>query len=171
MSTSSSGGFGVRSQHGGVATGLPGTPVLRSDADSGVLDEVDAQAAIVVATPGSEPRVYGGYRALLILDTEVLLARSALRARRKPRRWMAAIALTGAGCHDAGGGPAGRARCAGAGPHDLGALAEAERADRAEAHMPPAYRCVRLRGSGGRGRVASRLFRRRVGTAGHHAGQ
>ena len=30
--------------------------------------------------------------------------------------------------------------------NDLGALAEAERADRAEAHMPPAYRCVRLRG-------------------------
>nr|MCU0298974.1 hypothetical protein [Candidatus Nanopelagicales bacterium] len=30
--------------------------------------------------------------------------------------------------------------------NDLAALAEAERADREQAHMPPAYRCVRLRG-------------------------
>jgi hypothetical protein len=30
--------------------------------------------------------------------------------------------------------------------NDLGAFAESERAERESAHMPPAYRCVRLRG-------------------------
>ena len=126
---------------------FPGTPVLRSDADSGVLDEVDAQAAIVVATPGSEPRVDGGYRALLILDTEVLLARSALRAREEAaRRWMAAIALTAPDATTLVVAPQDVPLCRRWSATTLGALAEAERADRAEAHMPPAYRCVRLRG-------------------------
>lgn len=126
---------------------FPATPVLRSDADAGVLDEVDAQPAIVVATPGSEPRVRGGYRALLILDTEVLLARSALRAREEAaRRWMAAIALTAPDATSLLVAPQGVPVVQALVRNDLGALAEAERADRAEAHMPPAYRCVRLRG-------------------------
>ena len=126
---------------------FPAVEVLRSDADAGVLDEVGARPAIVVATPGAEPRVPGGYRALLVLDPEVLLARSALRAREEAaRRWLAAIALTAphattliVAAQDL---PVVQALVR----NDLAALADAEREDRAQAHMPPAYRCVRVRG-------------------------
>lgn len=126
---------------------FPAVPVLRSDAESGVLDEVGTAPAIVVATPGAEPPVPGGYRALLILDPEVLLARSGLRAREEAaRRWLAAIALTASDASTlivaAQDVPVVQALVR----NDVAGLAEAERADRADAHMPPAYRCVRLRG-------------------------
>ena len=63
-------------------------PVVRSDAESGVRDEVDLERGIVVATPGAEPALPGGYAGLLILDTEVLLALPELRAREEAlRRW------------------------------------------------------------------------------------
>lgn len=126
---------------------FPAVPVLRSDAESGVLDEVPTMPGIVVATPGAEPRVPGGYRALLILDPEVLLARSSLRAREEAaRRWMAAIALTAPDAPTLVVAPQDVPVVQALVRNDLAALGEAERADRAEAHMPPSYRCVRLRG-------------------------
>lgn len=49
---------------------------------------------LVLATPGSAPRVPGGYSALLVLDTDVWLARPALRAEQNAiRDWMEAIEL------------------------------------------------------------------------------
>ena len=60
-----------------------------------VLDSVPAGPALVVATPGAEPVAAGGYGAVLLLDTWVLLGRLPdLRAAEEAaRRWFAAAAL------------------------------------------------------------------------------
>ena len=56
--------------------------------------EVAARPALVVATPGAEPRVPGGYGAALLLDTWALLGRQDLRAAEDALwRWMSAAAL------------------------------------------------------------------------------
>lgn len=122
--------------------------VLRSDAESGVLEQIDPAPAIVVATPGSEPRVPGGFAALLVLDTEVLLARSALRAREEAaRRWMAAVAATSPQATTMLVAPQDLTVVQAMVRNDLAALAETELRERTAAHMPPAFRCVRLRGT------------------------
>lgn len=72
---------------------FPGTAVLTSAGDS-VVPEVTVRPALVVATPGAEPRVSGGYGAALLLDTWALLGRQDLRAAEDAlSRWMAAAAL------------------------------------------------------------------------------
>ncbi|MFV0495492.1 primosomal protein N' [Mycobacterium sp.] len=72
---------------------FPGTPVVTSSGDL-VVSEVPARAALVVATPGAEPRAPGGYGAALLLDTWALLGRQDLRAAEEALwRWMAAAAL------------------------------------------------------------------------------
>ncbi|MBK6762004.1 MAG: primosome assembly protein PriA [Micrococcales bacterium] len=140
-------GAGSRRSAQELQKAFPEVPVVRSDAESGVMDEVAADPALVVATPGAEPRVPGGFAALLILDTEVLLARSALRAREEAaRRWMAAVARTGPDATTMLVAPQDLDVVQALVRNDLGALATAERAERQAAHMPPAFRCVRLRG-------------------------
>lgn len=72
---------------------FPGVPVRTSGRD-GILSSVPAQPALVVATPGAEPLVPGGYGAVLLLDTWALLTRADLRAGEETlRRWLAAAAL------------------------------------------------------------------------------
>jgi primosomal protein N' (replication factor Y) len=140
-------GAGSRRSAEELQKAFPAVTVIRSDAESGVLDQVDATPAVVVATPGSEPRVAGGYSALVVLDTEVLLARSALRAREEAaRRWMAAVAVTARDATTMLVAPQDLPVVQSLVRNDLAALAEVERQERAQAHMPPAFRCVRLRG-------------------------
>ncbi|OBI22426.1 primosome assembly protein PriA, partial [Mycobacterium sp. E2327] len=70
-----------------------GTPVVTSAGDA-VVPEVAARPALVVATPGAEPRAVGGYGAALLLDTWALLGRQDLRAAEDALwRWMSAAAL------------------------------------------------------------------------------
>jgi primosomal protein N' (replication factor Y) (superfamily II helicase) len=70
-----------------------GTPVVTSAGDA-ILAEVAARPALVVATPGAEPRAAGGYGAALLLDTWALLGRQDLRAAEEALwRWMTAAAL------------------------------------------------------------------------------
>jgi len=72
---------------------FPGVRVL-SSAGSKVRATVPPRPAVVVATPGAEPVVDGGYGAALLLDGSVMLARPDLRAAEEAlRRWMAAAAL------------------------------------------------------------------------------
>src|SRR5580693_8133336 len=72
---------------------FPGTTVITS-AGEAVVSDVDARPALVVATPGAEPRASGGYGAALLLDSWALLGRQDLRAAEDTlRRWMAAGAL------------------------------------------------------------------------------
>ncbi|MDI3315087.1 MAG: primosomal protein N' [Mycobacterium sp.] len=80
-----------------LGRGFPGTAVVTS-AGGAVIPEVPAGPALVVATPGAEPRACGGYGAALLLDTWALLGRQDLRAAEDAlRRWMAAAALVRAG--------------------------------------------------------------------------
>lgn len=54
-----------------------------------------AEPAVVVATPGAEPAIDGGYGAVLLLDTWALLNRASLTAGEEAvRRWMAAATLS-----------------------------------------------------------------------------
>ncbi|BBX61000.1 putative primosomal protein N' [Mycobacterium saskatchewanense] len=70
-----------------------GTPVVTS-AGEAIVQEVEARPALVVATPGAEPRAPGGYGAALLLDTWALLGRQDLRAAEEALwRWMGAAAL------------------------------------------------------------------------------
>jgi primosomal protein N' (replication factor Y) len=70
-----------------------GTPVITSAGDA-IVPEVAARPALVVSTPGAEPRAPGGYGAALLLDTWALLGRQDLRAAEDALwRWMTAAAL------------------------------------------------------------------------------
>lgn len=72
---------------------FPGTAVVTSSGD-GVVPEVAAGPALVVATPGAEPAASCGYGAALLLDTWALLGRQDLRAAEDALwRWMTAAAL------------------------------------------------------------------------------
>jgi primosomal protein N' (replication factor Y) len=69
---------------------FPGTPVITSAGDA-VHTEIEPGPALVVATPGAEPTVKGGYGAALLLDSWAMLGRQDLRASEDTlRRWMAA---------------------------------------------------------------------------------
>ncbi|OMC42239.1 primosome assembly protein PriA [Mycobacterium sp. IS-1264] len=72
---------------------FPGTAVVTSAGDAVVTDVAD-RPALVVATPGAEPRAPGGYGSALLLDTWALLGRQDLRAAEDALwRWMSAAAL------------------------------------------------------------------------------
>jgi len=72
---------------------FPAVPV-RTSGGSRVLARVPSSPAVVVATPGAEPAVDGGYAAAVLLDGWALLGRSSLRAAEEAlRRWMNAAAL------------------------------------------------------------------------------
>ncbi|AQT80468.1 primosome assembly protein PriA [Mycolicibacterium litorale] len=71
---------------------FPGTTVITSAGDA-VHTEIGPGPALVVATPGAEPRAPDGYGAALLLDSWALLGRQDLRAAEDTlRRWMAAAA-------------------------------------------------------------------------------
>jgi primosomal protein N' (replication factor Y) (superfamily II helicase) len=73
---------------------FPGTTVRASGGGAPVLATVAPRADLVVATPGAEPRVPGGYGAALLLDGWALLSRPDLRvAEETLRRWLGAVAL------------------------------------------------------------------------------
>jgi primosomal protein N' (replication factor Y) len=72
---------------------FPRTPVRTSGRDA-VQATVPPTPALVVATPGAEPVVDGGYAAALLLDGWSMLSRPDLRAGEETlRRWLAAAAL------------------------------------------------------------------------------
>ena len=72
---------------------FPGVPIRRVTGDDRP-DHLSAGAALVVATPGTEPPVTGGYAAAALLDGWALLGRADLRAsERALARWMSAAAL------------------------------------------------------------------------------
>jgi primosomal protein N' (replication factor Y) (superfamily II helicase) len=76
---------------------FPAVPVRTSGRDR-VLATVKPQPAVVVATPGAEPAVPGGYAAAVLLDGWALLSRPSLRSAEEAlRRWMNAAALVAPG--------------------------------------------------------------------------
>ena len=73
---------------------FPDTTVRASGGGAPVLASAGERPELVVATPGAEPRVPGGYGAALLLDGWALLSRPDLRvAEETLRRWLAAAGL------------------------------------------------------------------------------
>ena len=120
------------------AAAFPDHRVVTSGGDS-VVDEIEADSVIVLATPGAEPRVKGGYDLVVLMDTWLMLSRDDLRVvEESHRRWFNALALAKE-----------RARAVVVGdPAALQALVRAdpvgiaarELASRADTHLPPAAR-------------------------------
>lgn len=76
---------------------FPGTKIIESNGDNR-LEAVPVGKKIVVSTPGAEPRVEGGYGAVVLLDCNELLSRDNLRASEDAIRiWSNAIALMKSG--------------------------------------------------------------------------
>jgi primosomal protein N' (replication factor Y) len=130
---------------------FPSVPV-RTSGRAEVITEVPSAAAVVVATPGAEPRADGGYAAAILLDGWALLGRPSLRAAEEAlRRWLNAAALVRPA---ADGGTV--IVVADAGIPAVQALirwdpvthAERELAERVTLRFPPAVRMAALAGSG-----------------------
>ncbi len=84
--------IGARRTAEELGRAFPGTPVVTSAGDA-IHPEIGPGPALVVATPGAEPRAPGGYGAALLLDSWALLGRPDLRAAEDTlRRWMAVAA-------------------------------------------------------------------------------
>lgn len=124
--------------------------VVRTSGGDRVLATVGPEPAVVVATPGAEPVAEGGYAAVLLLDTWLLLGLAQLRGEEEAlRRWANAVALVR---------PGGRAVVVGDPAHpavqalvrwDPRGFAAREAAQRREAHLPPASRLATVTGEPG----------------------
>jgi primosomal protein N' (replication factor Y) len=124
---------------------FPGVKVIVSDGARQVT-RVDGEPAIVVATRGAEPVAPGGYRAVLLLDGERMLARESLRVAEDCLRWWAdaaALAAHRAPIYLVGVGGAMASALA---TWNLARFASAELADRRHLRFPPAIRVATVTG-------------------------
>jgi primosomal protein N' (replication factor Y) len=125
---------------------FPGTRVIVSDGERPLL-EVDDRPALVIATRGAEPFAPHGYRAVLLLDGERMLARESLRVAEDCLRWWsdaAALAADDAGIVLVGvGGALGHALAGWTQPD----FARAEYEGRRALRFPPAVRMATLQGA------------------------
>lgn len=128
---------------------FPHTPIVRSYADH-IVAEVEDKPALIVATPGAEPRAPSGYAATILLDTALLLGRVDLRAGEEGlRRMLTATALTRSG--NAGGtvvavGDPGSRALQALVRLDPGGFAERELAERRATQLPPAAKFIQVHG-------------------------
>jgi primosomal protein N' (replication factor Y) len=65
---------------------FPGVRIVVADGERSI-QAIDAQPVIVVATRGAEPIAAGGYRAVLLLDGDRMVARESLRVGEDCLRW------------------------------------------------------------------------------------
>jgi primosomal protein N' (replication factor Y) (superfamily II helicase) len=134
---------------------FPGATV-RTSGGGDVIPEVGSEPAVIVATPGAEPRAAGGYSAAVLLDGWALLGRASLRASEEAlRRWLNAAALVRpAGPRGPGADGGSVVVVAEATLLPVQALvrwdpvthAERELAERRELRFPPAVRVAALTG-------------------------
>jgi primosomal protein N' (replication factor Y) len=126
------------------AAAFPDRKIVTSGGDA-VLDTIEREGVIVLATPGAEPSVPGGYELVVLMDTWLMLARDDLRVvEESHRRWFNALAL--ANEHGRGvavGDPATLQALVRADPVGL---ASRELAERMQTHLPPAARMATVDG-------------------------
>lgn len=125
---------------------FPGARVIVSDGEH-AHQRIAPGRTIVVATRGAEPIVDGGYRAVLLLDGERMLARDSLRVLEDCLRWWqnaAALAADDAPVLLVGvDGPVASALATGT----TDELIAAELADRRRLRFPPAVRSATVTGT------------------------
>lgn len=125
---------------------FPGARVIVSDGETPV-QSAPGGRTLVVATRGAEPLVAGGYRAVLLLDGEGMLARESLRVVEDCVRWWcnaAALAAPDAPVLLVGVGGAVATALATGHPERIAA---AELGDRRLLRFPPAVRVAALAGT------------------------
>lgn len=123
---------------------FPGLEVVTSGGAQ-VSDDLPPGRRLVLATPGAEPHVEGGYDVVILLDTWLMLAREDVRVDEEShRRWFNALALAR---------PGGRALAIGDAQTlqalvraDPAGFAARELASRAETHLPPTARLATIDG-------------------------
>ena len=139
-------GAGARRTAEDLGRAFPGTRVVVSDGDRPLLD-IDDRPALVIATRGAEPLAAGGYRAVLLLDGERMVARESLRVGEDVLRWWsdaAALAADDATVVLVGvGGSVASALATWSQPD----YARAELADRRILRFPPSVRTATLQGA------------------------
>lgn len=128
---------------------FPNVPIRQSAGGRAIEDLADLPA-LVVATPGAEPSAPSGYAAAVLLDAQLSLLRSDLRAAEEAlRRWLNAVALVRPGAE--GGtviavGPADSRSLQALIRLDPAGFARRELADRVEARFPPAVKLIAIDG-------------------------
>lgn len=128
---------------------FPGTTVRTSSGER-VLATTGEAPHVVVATPGAEPVAAGGYAAVVLLDTWLLLSRIDLRAEEEAlRRWLGAAALARPGGHVLAVGDAAHPALQALVRWDAAGYAARETTQRMEAHLPPASRLATITGEPG----------------------
>jgi primosomal protein N' (replication factor Y) len=124
---------------------FPGVRVIIADGERTVLS-VGSEPALVIATRGAEPVAAGGYRAVLLLDGERMIARESLRVGEDCLRWWSnATALAGRGATTVLvgiGGPLATAMAT----WRQADYARTELADRRRLRFPPAVRVATVTG-------------------------
>lgn len=129
---------------------FPQVAVRTSGGGAPILASVKAKPEIVVATPGAEPWVEGGYGAALLLDGWAMFSRADLRVMEEAlRRWLAASALVRP--HAEGGrvvivADSGIPVVQALVRWDPAGFAAEELASRAEVGFPPAVRMASVEG-------------------------
>ncbi|MFC6355456.1 primosomal protein N' family DNA-binding protein [Luethyella okanaganae] len=125
---------------------FPGERIVVADGERPLLTVGDGPA-LVIATRGAEPIADGGYRAVLLLDGERMLARESLRVGEDCLRWWsnaAALAAQGAPVLLVG---VGGALATALGTWRQEAWAANELADRRSLRFPPAVRTASVAGT------------------------
>lgn len=108
-----------------------------------IVDSVPAGRVLVLATPGAEPRVEGGYELVVLLDTWLMLAREDVRVDEEAhRRWFNALALAGPGASAIAVGDATTLQALVRA--DPVGFAARELASRVETHLPPTARLATI---------------------------
>lgn len=139
-------GIGATRTADELGRAFPNVRVIVADGVRPVL-HVDAKPALVIATRGAEPIAAGGYRAVLLLDGERMLARESLRVGEDCLRWWSnAVALAA---------PSATTMLVGVGGAIASALAtwrqdayaRSELDDRRRLRFPPAVRVATLTGT------------------------
>lgn len=125
---------------------FPGVRVIVADGERTV-QHVDSRPAIVIATRGAEPIAAGGYRAVLLLDGERMVARESLRVAEDCLRWWSnAVALAAPGATSVLVGVGGALATALV-TWQQARFASAELADRRRLRFPPAVRVATVSGT------------------------
>jgi primosomal protein N' (replication factor Y) len=140
------GAGGARRTAEDLGRAFPGVRVIVADGDRPILS-VGSAPALVVATRGAEPRAAGGYRAVLLLDGDRMVARESLRVGEDCLRWWSnatALAARGAPTFLVG---VGGALATALSTWRQAEYARTELADRRRLRFPPIVRVASLTGS------------------------
>ena len=125
---------------------FPGVRIIIADGERPLL-EVSAEPALIIATRGAEPIAAGGYRAILLLDGERMVARESLRVGEDCLRWWSnAVALAARGAPTVLVGVGGILASALATWRQAD-YARRELADRRRLRFPPAVRVATVTGA------------------------